>query len=379
MSAKPLAKVSVLVVGNYEPDQIQSMQRYSLSLMSIYQASCRPTLIKPPCLFMALPLKSPKILKFLGLVDKYLLFPLWLFSYSRAFDLVHIVDQCNAFYAFCLAGRRYIVTCHDLLLMRGALGDHPAAFSSSSSRGWLQRLNRAALQRAGAVVFVSRATLRDFQQLIGSPPRQRRAVIPNPLNAPFSPDPYAFPISSAEQHQLPDMPYLLMVGSSEPRKNRALALQLLDRLADSGAYRIVFAGAPLTTDEQSFRQSHPFGDRIVSIVRPSHALLNRLYCQAHALLFPSLFEGFGYPVIEAQTCHCPVIASTTTSIPEVAGQGALFADPTDLDTFADHVRSLEDPSTRSSLVALGCANARRYAQEQVAEAYSRLAFQLHGL
>ena len=139
---------------------------------------------------------------------------------------------------------------------------------------------------------------------------------------------------------------------------------------------MVFAGAPFTSSEQAFHNNHPLGSRLLSIPRPTHALLNRLYCQAHALLFPSFSEGFGWPLVEAQTCCCPVIASTTTSIPEVAGDGALYAEPTDVASFASHVRALEDPTERARLIALGLNNTRRYDADVVAEAYRRFAFQL---
>jgi glycosyltransferase involved in cell wall biosynthesis len=113
----------------------------------------------------------------------------------------------------------------------------------------------------------------------------------------------------------------------------------------------------------------------MSITHPSHALLNRLYCQAHALLFPSFAEGFGWPLVEAQTCRCPVIASGTTSIPEVAGDGALYANPTDVDTFAAHVRTLEDPAARANMIHRGLANLHRYDLEVVADAYRLFAIQ----
>jgi glycosyltransferase involved in cell wall biosynthesis len=190
-------------------------------------------------------------------------------------------------------------------------------------------------------------------------------VIPNALNAPFSPDFQAFPLTPYEQEQVPAAPYLLMVGSSHPRKNRALAIDLLIRLGSRGRYRVVFAGAPFTSAEQTFCDSHPLGDRLISIVRPSHALLNRLYCQAHALLFPSIAEGFGWPLIEAQACGCPVIASTTTSIPEVAGMGALYADPESVVAFEQHVMALEDPDQRAPLIQRGFENIRRFAPELI--------------
>jgi glycosyltransferase involved in cell wall biosynthesis len=260
--------------------------------------------------------------------------------------------------------------------MRGAFGDASSACDASPIGIWLQRLIMAGLRRARAVAFDSHATFQDFQRLIGNPATQRQAVIPIPLNAPFNHDPNAFPPTPAELVQIPPEPYLLMVGSALPRKNRALALQLLERLGEWSPYRLVFAGAPLTEAEQSFRLCHPLGSRLISIERPSHALLNRLYCQAHALLFPSFAEGFGWPLVEAQTCHCPVIASPTTSIPEVAGVGALYAEPTDVASFAAHVRALEEPAERARLIALGLNNTRRYESAVVGEAYRRFAFQL---
>jgi glycosyltransferase involved in cell wall biosynthesis len=288
---------------------------------------------------------------------------------------VHIADHSNAFYSFFCPPKRCIVTCHDLLAVRGAMGDRSTACVASPIGIWLQRLIIAGLRRAGAVVFVSQASYQDFERLIGNPPLQRHAVIPNTLNAPFSADPDASSLTSAEQVCILEQPFLLMVGSALPRKNRSLALRLIEQLGSESPYRIVFAGAPFTEDEQSFHVIHPLGDRLLSIERPSHALLNQLYCRAHALLFPSFAEGFGWPLLEAQTCRCPVIASPTTSIPEVAGDGALYAKPTDVATFAAHVHSLEHPDERARMIELGINNLNRYDPNVVGEAYRRFAFQ----
>jgi glycosyltransferase involved in cell wall biosynthesis len=140
-------------------------------------------------------------------------------------------------------------------------------------------------------------------------------------------------------------------------------------------YLLVFAGAPLTPQEYAFQATHPLGSRLISIPSPSHALLNQLYCRAHALLFPSFAEGFGWPLVEAQTCRCPVIASRTTSIPEVAGDGALYAEPTDVATFAQHVVTLENPTVRDKFIKLGLVNTNRFQSELVSEAYRRFAIQ----
>ena len=365
----------ILVVGNYPADQQQSMIRFAELLLQIYRPHAQVRLLCPPVVATRLPGLPPVARKYLAYIDKLFLFPLWLTLGARTYDLIHIADHSNAFYVFCFSPSRCLVTCHDLLAVRGAMGDSSAACGASALGLWLQRLIMAGLRRSGAVAFDSQATYDDFQRLGGGPSRQRHAVIPIPLNAPFTADAATFHLSEAEQTLLPTGPYLLMVGSALPRKNRTLALQLLERLGTSSPFRLVLAGEPMAPQEQLFRDTHPLGERLLSISHPSHALLNWLYCKAHALLFPSLAEGFGWPLLEAQACDCPVIASTSTSIPEVAGSAAFYADPYDVATFAEHVQALLDPAERVRLIQLGHQNLRRFAPEVVSAAYRRFAFQ----
>jgi glycosyltransferase involved in cell wall biosynthesis len=365
----------VLVVGNYSADHQQSMQRVARLLVRTYQQYGRNVqLVLPPVLFSRFPFLPSVARKYFAYIDKLLLFPVWLILHSRSYDLVHIADHSNAFYAFCVPRCRCIVNCHDLLAMRGAMGDSTVACDASAFGLWLQKLIMAGLRRCGAVVFISHATFRDFQLLIGEPRGQRHAVIPLPLNAPFTPDPDPLGLSSSEKALLPSAPFILMVGSALPRKNRMMALQVLERLGAT-SYQLVFAGEALSPSERIFRDTHPLGDRLLSMVLPSDALLNVLYSRAHTLLFPSLSEGFGWPLIEAQACGCPVIASTTTSIPEVAGEGALYADPQDADAFAAHVLALEEPALRIEMTRRGFANSLRFTPEEFAEANCRFVFQ----
>jgi glycosyltransferase involved in cell wall biosynthesis len=335
----------------------------------------RVRLVQPPVCVTRLPGMPAVARKYLAYVDKLLLFPLWLVLRARSFDLVHIADHSNAFYSFCVKPRRCIVMCHDLLAIRGAMGDASAACKASAFGLWLQRLIMAGLRRPAGVSFISQATFDDFQRLIGRPSGQRHAVIHLPLNAPFTPDPDPSALTRAEQAQLPTRPFLLMVGSALPRKNRALSLRVLELLGESSPYRLVFAGEALTLDERTFADTHPLGDRVLSIVGPSHSFLNVLYGQAHALLFPSFSEGFGWPLIEAQASGCPVIASTTTSIPEVAGTGALYGEPQDADGFASHVKDLEQSGLRAQMIERGFVNIRRFMPEAFADVITQFALQ----
>ena len=365
----------ILVIGNYPADRQQSMIRFARLLVSFYKPFAEVYLAKPPVLIARLPGLPAVVLKYLAYIDKLLLFPLWLALRSHSYALVHIADHSNAFYAFCCPAKRCIVTCHDLLALRGAMGDPSVACEASAIGIWLQRLIMAGLRRPGSVVFVSQASFSDFQRLVGAPPGQRHAVIPNPLNAPFTSDLAAFELCPEEQRLMPAAPFLLMVGSSLPRKNRLLALRLLLELGSDLPYVVVFAGETLAPADQAFIAKNQLTNRAHSVVRPSHALLNHLYGRAHALIFPSLAEGFGWPLLEAQACGCPVIASTATSIPEVAGDAALYAEPHDVNIFASHVRALEDPALRARLIRLGERNLRRFDADVISRAYTTFAQQ----
>lgn len=365
----------ILVVGTYAPDQLESMERYAKLLVKIYQPHGYVRLVRPPVIASGLPGIPISLRKYFAYIDKLIIFPIWLLLRGRAFDLVHIADHGYAYYSLLCPQKSCIVTCHDLLAVRGAMGDASSACNSSPIGIWLQRLIMAGLHHSERILFVSQATLGDYQRLGGAPTRQRITVVPNPINTLFTADQASLRLSDVERDGIPKVPFILMVGSGHPRKNRALALKLLENLGERSPYKLVFAGAPLSPAEEAFCHSNQFGGRIVSIVGPSHDLLNKLYCQAHALLFPSFSEGFGWPLIEAQACGCPVIASTTTSIPEVAGEGALYATPTDVASFAAHVRALEDPGNRAHLLHLGFKNALRFSHEIVANAYYRFAFQ----
>jgi glycosyltransferase involved in cell wall biosynthesis len=365
----------VLVVGNYSADKQQSMMRFAHLLMGFYKPCADVHLVSPAVLVASLPGLPPFARKYLAYIDKLVLFPLWLALRARSYQLVHIADHSNAFYSFCCPPKRCIVTCHDLLAVRGAMGDPVVACRPSPIGIWLQRLIMAGLKRPGAVVFDSHASFNDFQRLVGAPSGQRHAVIPIPLNAPFTEDLAGLVLPQEQQRLIPAAPFLLMVGSALPRKNRSLGLRLLLELGAASPYRLVFAGAPLAPADQAFVDQHQLTSLVHVIERPSHALLNHLYGRAHALLFPSLAEGFGWPLIEAQTCGCPVIASTTTSIPEVAGDAALYAGPHDVATFASHVRALEDSATRARLIHQGELNLGRYDPEVISRAYTTFAFQ----
>lgn len=365
----------VLLVGNYAPDRQQSMQRYaSLLSESLASENLQLTILRPPALLTKLHGLPRNLYKWLGYIDKYLLFPPLLRLRASGFDLIHICDHSNVVYHPWTGNTPFLITCHDMLAIRGAIGDDEVFCDSTWMGRYLQRWILRSLSTAPFVAFDSLFTRNDFLRLTRRRPGADLPVILLPLNSPFS---------SVTQQELlckthPDLlqtPFLLMVGSSHPRKNREAAIRLLKQLGASWDGLLVVAGAELSAGQRALASKSAVTTRIRQIPNPNHNLLNALYVHAHALLFPSHAEGFGWPVIEAQQCDCPVICSNVTSVPEVAGSGAIVCGPDDLPAMASAVLRLADPSERRQLIAAGRTNILRFDVDQFRDKY--LAFYRH--
>ncbi|MFN8032357.1 MAG: glycosyltransferase family 1 protein [Mycobacterium sp.] len=160
--------------------------------------------------------------------------------------------------------------------------------------------------------------------------------------------------------QQPDLPWhpgtYLLVGTLARHKN---VVAPASALADSGRHVVVVGAGG---DARVYAgNSADLADNVVVAQRLTDAELRWLYENAAALVFPSLYEGFGLPVLEAQSLGCPVIASDRASIPEVGGDGALYFDPDDVTGLLQHAETLEsDSSAADKLVDLGHRNASRY-------------------
>lgn len=166
-------------------------------------------------------------------------------------------------------------------------------------------------------------------------------------------------------------PYFICVGSINPRKNIARALLAFDRFAGAhGEACLVVVGARKWWDR---RMKHAWADvrhkdRVIFAGRQSRDRLHRTLGGAMALLFPSYFEGFGIPVAEAMRCGVPVIAASATSLPEVAGEAAIYCDPFSVD---DIVRCMEriwnEPDLRDHLSTNGIERSQRYTWDRTAD------------
>ena len=367
--------MNVLLVGNYEPDRQESMLRFAECLRRELPAhGVAVDLIRPTVRVGRSDSGNRGAAKWLAYLDKYVFFPAQLKrrlqSASRE-TLVHITDHSNSVYARYAPEARVLITCHDLLAVRGALGEDTDCPASATGK-MLQRSILRGLQRSARVVCDSTATQRDFDRLTGG--RRRSQVILLGLNNSFRTLPPAEIDArlAAVKALSPATPFLLHVGSGLRRKNREFILRVFAKMKSQWPGQLVFAGDPLGAAQRALKAELAISDRVVEVTRVSHEILEALYNRAYALVFPSRFEGFGWPIIEAQACGCPVVCSDTTSLPEVAGDGALVRSLDDEAGFVADLLSLRNPARRAELIERGHRNTERFTTQRMVSDYAEV-------
>lgn len=363
----------VLLIGNYASDPQQSMRRFATMMVRGLTAAGIPVeLIEPSVVFGECRFVGTFVRKWLAYIDKLIVFPLGLRNaLSRHPAIVHVCDHSNAVYVREIHTVPVVVTCHDLLAVRGALGEETDCPASITGR-ILQRWILNGLRRAAAVVCVSGATLRDAERLVGrhggSP---QLGVIPVGLNYPYRKLPAeVVEVRLATITTLKsDLPFFLHVGSNLRRKNREGVVRIFARIAEASDAQLVFVGDALNPKLRKLAARLGVERRVIEIVSPPSETLEALYNRAVALLYPSRFEGFGWPIIEAQACGCPVLCSDCAPLPEIAGDAALFFGVDDEDGFARAAKQLTRNGEREKWGERCLQNARRYNPEKMIASY----------
>ena len=181
-----------------------------------------------------------------------------------------------------------------------------------------------------------------------------------------APDPFFFPGKDEPDPTLPAAPYVLMVGADEPRKNARFLVEAFGDAFPHGGVRLAIVGR---LAEDAEREAFAHGIKLHREERVDDARLRALYRNAACVAVPSLAEGFGLVVVEAQACGAPVIASNATSLPEAAGDAAILLSPHDGAAWRDALREVvEDESVALRLRALGVARFAAGSRDEPARA-----------
>jgi glycosyltransferase involved in cell wall biosynthesis len=278
---------------------------------------------------------------------------------SQRLDLVH--GPVNV---VPLAGLRpLVVTVHDVAFLRHA-GHYPPL-----KRRYLALMTRQAVRQADYVIAVSKQTRDDVIELCGAD-AEKVAVVPNGV------DPTLRRINDASvleafrsRHHLPEA-FVLFLGTLQPRKNVEGLLRAYARVRSDVSVPLVIAGARGWHESAIFHLVRELGlgesVQFAGYVSPEE--LPYWYSAATIFVYPSLYEGFGLPVLEAMACGTPVITSSVSSLPEVAGDAAVLVDPRDIDGLARAIRQLLGSSdTRASLSRAGLQRASLFTWMRTAE------------
>lgn len=365
--------MKILLIANYPPDHIQSMNRFAQILETgLTELGHQVHVIRPQPWIGRLQPSSKGLGKWLGYIDKFLIFPNTLRQELSWADVVHICDHASAVYTKYLQKVPHVVTCNDLLAIRSALGEIKENHTRWTGRQ-LQKMILNGLNQAQRVACISEQTKIDLMRL-SSLRFSTISLIHMGLNYRYFPMKISEAKRRLEALQIPQKcQFFLHVGGNTWYKNRLGVLSIFYYLLQKHPKiedHLVMVGQPFTIEMRQFIKKYNLSQTVIEMVGVDNEDLRALYSSATALLFPSLQEGFGWPIIEAQACGCPVITSKCPPMTEVGGEAAIYINPTNpeeaAETIANCLPKLE------SFKQKGMLNAKRFTPEKMIFSYIEL-------
>jgi glycosyltransferase involved in cell wall biosynthesis len=255
-----------------------------------------------------------------------------------------------------------VVTIHDLAFL-----EYPEQYPRLQRR-YLKAMTSASARKASRVITVSNFTGTDVAARLGVD-ESKIVSIPNGVSDEFLPRQHSAELASfREEHRLPEE-FLLFVGTLQPRKNLVGLLRAYARVDKENRLPLYVVGGEGWMYSDIFDEVNRLGIG-KDVHFPGYAASETLplwYSAATAFIYPSFYEGFGLPVLEAMACGTPVITSNRTSLPEVVGEAGVLVDPGDPDDMADAIRRmLADTAYRETLARNGQTQAQQYTWQRTA-------------
>ncbi len=261
-----------------------------------------------------------------------------------------------------LRGGKRVLTIHDLSFLRYPEGADPRL------RWYLPKAVPRSIAQADLVLADSRNTGNDLTELLGVESSSVEVLYPG-VEERFHPLDEGSLVPLKARYSL-GFPFILTVGTLEPRKNHVGLLQAYSLLKGRYPHRLVIAGGKGWLYEPIFQEVERLSleERVIFLGYVPEGDLPALYNLADLFVFPSFYEGFGLPSLEAMACGTPVVTSNTSSLPEVVGDGALLVSPQEVEALTDAMeRALGDPSLRKELRSKGLERAKRFRWDEAAK------------
>ena len=267
-------------------------------------------------------------------------------------------------------GLKTVVTVHDL----GS--EYLPSMHQLKQRAYLGLMQKYQLKGATKIIAVSNATKKDLVKRVGVDQKKMSKLSSSKIEVIYEGyDKNLFkPVSARGRSSFGRnslKPYYLFVGTIQPRKNLERLIQAFSRIKTPS---LVIVGQKGWLSEEIYVLPKKLGieDRVKFLGYVPDEKLPALYSGAIALTFPSLFEGFGLPILEAQACGCPVITSNVSSMPEVAGKGAVYVNPASIEDIIRGMREIgpvlpRGRGIREKLIKAGFENIKRFSWEKCAK------------
>jgi glycosyltransferase involved in cell wall biosynthesis len=267
-------------------------------------------------------------------------------------DIFHIMDGSQAWIAGWLRQKAVVATSHDIIPLLQAQNRFPVP-PPGRMAGWLARQSIRGLRRTDRVVADSGQT-RDDLTNVGGIAREKIEVIHPALPAAVVAESQRVAAIPWRERRNSSRAYVMHIGNNGFYKNRIGVLRIFERLHEVSGVRLIMAGPPPAAELLSLAKSLNLAGQIDFMVDPDDGQLGELYRHASLMLFPSLYEGFGWPPLEAMAFGCPVVCSSAGSLPEVVGDAGLLCTPDDEERMAEFCTLvLGDATLAEDLVARG--------------------------
>jgi glycosyltransferase involved in cell wall biosynthesis len=376
--------MKIVLISHPDFASSQSMPRFARMLKAAYESRGHSVEMWSPSAKVYNWVPRGRFSKWAGYVDQYVLFPMMM---RRALTRI----SKDTLFVFCdqalgplvpvIRDRPCVVHVHDLLALRSALGEVPENRTSITGRIY-QRYIRRGFQKARHFISISRQTQADLHR-VGGVSAITSEVVYNGLNFPYSPLTYGEceEVLVGAGLPVPVSGMLLHVGGGQWYKNLPGIIHLY-------AHYVAQVDAPLplwcvspTPNEavrSALRKVPPTG-KVLFFNNLESRVLQAAYSRADAFLFPSLAEGFGWPLIEAQACGCPVVTTSEPPMNEVAGDAVCYVprltSSMDMDKWAQHAARVllellaEGPSAKEKRRESGKTWARRFDANSAIESY----------
>lgn len=269
-------------------------------------------------------------------------------------------------YGFCSLTSKIpqLLVVHDLAFL------HYPQFIAWHHRWFYQLFTKSFLRKAAGIVTVSEFSKSDIIEQY-QVPAQKINVVYNAVRAGFQPLPWHEKQLTKEGYA-DGREYFLFTGGIHPRKNLMnllKAFSLFKKWQHSNMKLLIAGRLAWKYDTVLAKlKTYKYRDDVVLLGYLPEEQLIKITASAYAVIYPSFFEGFGLPIVEAMQCEVPVITSNTSSMPEIGGDAALYADPNNPDAIAKHMLSLyKDETLRNTLIAKGKDRAAQFNWDHAAE------------